>query len=57
MVVVYVDRIERSDVGVGIGRIVGGEGSGVVGELWMLVKVGGLETWNRKEKCGGKKGH
>lgn len=40
MVVVYVDRIERRDVGVGIGRMVGGEGSGVAGELWMLVSVG-----------------
>lgn len=39
MVVVYVDRIERRDVEVGMGRIVGGEGSGVVGELWMLVWV------------------
>lgn len=40
MVVVYVDRIERRDVGVGIGRMVGGEGSGVAGELCMLVSVG-----------------
>lgn len=30
----YVDRIERRDVGLGMGRM-GGEGSGVVRELWM----------------------
>lgn len=36
MVLVYVDRIERRDVGLGMGRMGGGEGRGVAGELWML---------------------
>lgn len=37
MVVMYVDRIERRDVGVGMGRMGRGEGRGADGELWMLV--------------------
>lgn len=49
MVLVYVDRIERRDVGLGMGRMGGGEGKGMVGELWMLeVCVDGLELGNRK---------
>lgn len=40
VVVVYVDRIERRDFGVGMGRMGGGEGRGLVVELWMLVWVG-----------------
>lgn len=49
MVLVYVDRIERRDVGLGMGRMGGGEGRGMVGELWMLhVCVDGSELGNRK---------
>lgn len=51
VVLVYDDRIERRDVGVGMRRMGGGQGRGVVGELWMLV-LGGLETWHWKEKGG-----
>lgn len=40
VVVLYVDRIERRDFGVGMGRMGGGEGRGLVVELWMLVWVG-----------------
>lgn len=50
VVAVYVDRIERRDVGVGMGRTAGGERMGVVVELWMLVWAGWVRTWNRKEK-------